>query len=164
MVTVAFVDQQERKRIIQEYVRERLRAEAKGPRGTQAQLAKDLGIEPPHLSNMIQPVPTRSPGEDVRAAAAAHWGLTMAQLEALALGEEAAIVEIEAPAADPRITAWIRAGRFPAWVASAVGQSYGGLAKWSDEALALHLRNLVRAAELPVDAQEDEKPRARRKR
>jgi hypothetical protein len=40
------------------------------------------------LSNMLGASPSRQPGEDFRRKVAAHWGITYAQLEALALGEE----------------------------------------------------------------------------
>lgn len=72
------------------YVLARLREElANAPRGAQAQLAKKLGVSGAHLSNMLSPSPTRQPGEDFRRKVAAHWGISYAQLEALALGEEA---------------------------------------------------------------------------
>ncbi|MBX3229911.1 MAG: hypothetical protein KIT84_26245 [Labilithrix sp.] len=41
-----------------------------------------------HLSNMLSTTPTRQPGEDFRRKVAAHWGVSYAQLEALALGED----------------------------------------------------------------------------
>ncbi|MBX3217066.1 MAG: hypothetical protein KF850_33850 [Labilithrix sp.] len=37
---------------------------------------------------MLSSTPSRQPGEDFRRKVAAHWGVTYAQLEALALGEE----------------------------------------------------------------------------
>jgi hypothetical protein len=37
---------------------------------------------------MLSPNPSRQPGEDFRRKVAAHWGLSYAQLEAQALGEE----------------------------------------------------------------------------
>ncbi len=37
---------------------------------------------------MLSPAPTRQPGEDFRRKVAAHWGMSYAQLEALATGEE----------------------------------------------------------------------------
>jgi hypothetical protein len=37
---------------------------------------------------MLSPTPSRQPGEDFRRKVAAHWGISYAQLEALALGEE----------------------------------------------------------------------------
>jgi hypothetical protein len=37
---------------------------------------------------MLSPTPSRQPGEDFRRKVASHWGITYAQLEALALGEE----------------------------------------------------------------------------
>lgn len=74
---------------IKEYVLARLRSElANGPRGSQARLAKKLGVSGAHLSNMLSPRPSRQPGEDFRRKVAAHWGISYAQLEALALGED----------------------------------------------------------------------------
>jgi transcriptional regulator with XRE-family HTH domain len=76
-------------RRLKAYVLARLADElACAPRGAQAQLAKDLGVSGAHLSNMLSKSPSRQPGEDVRRKAAARWGLTYAQLEAIALGEE----------------------------------------------------------------------------
>ena len=37
---------------------------------------------------MLSSTPSRAPGEDFRRKVASHWGVTYAQLEALALGEE----------------------------------------------------------------------------
>lgn len=37
---------------------------------------------------MLSSTPSRQPGEDFRRKVAAHWGVTYAQLEALALGED----------------------------------------------------------------------------
>lgn len=82
-------DEQTRVQQIKSYVLSRLRDElASAPRGAQAQLAKKLGVSGAHLSNMLSAQPTRQPGEDFRRKVAAHWGLTYATLEALALGEE----------------------------------------------------------------------------
>lgn len=82
-------DEQQRVQRIKQYVLARLREElASGPRGAQAQLAKRLGVSGAHLSNMLSPNPSRQPGEDFRRKVAAHWGVTYAQLEALALGED----------------------------------------------------------------------------
>jgi hypothetical protein len=50
-------------------------------------MAKRLGVSGAHLSNMLSPTPTRQPGEDFRRKVAAHWGVSYAQLEALATGE-----------------------------------------------------------------------------
>gem|GEM_PF-1463048 len=83
-------DEQQRVQRIKEYVLARLREElACAPRGAQAQLAKKLGVSGAHLSNMLSPSPTRQPGEDFRRKVAAHWGVTYAQLESIALGEDA---------------------------------------------------------------------------
>ena len=83
------LDDQQRVQRIKQYVLTRLREEiASAPRGGQARLAKRLGVSGAHLSNMLSPSPTRQPGEDFRRKVAAHWGVSYAQLEALALGEE----------------------------------------------------------------------------
>lgn len=79
----------QRVRRIKQYVLARLREElANAPRGAQARLAKRLGVSGAHLSNMLSATPSRQPGEDFRRKVAAHWGISYAQLEALALGEE----------------------------------------------------------------------------
>jgi hypothetical protein len=79
----------QRVRRIKQYVLARLREELSlAPRGAQARLAKRLGVSGAHLSNMLSATPTRQPGEDFRRKVAAHWGVTYAQLEALALGED----------------------------------------------------------------------------
>lgn len=78
-----------RVRRIKHYVLARLREELRlAPRGAQARLAKRLGVSGAHLSNMLSTTPTRQPGEDFRRKVAAHWGVSYAQLEALALGED----------------------------------------------------------------------------
>jgi transcriptional regulator with XRE-family HTH domain len=82
-------DEQQRVQRIKLYVLMRLREElASAPRGAQAQLAKKLGVSGAHLSNMLSPSPSRQPGEDFRRKVAAHWGMSYAQLEAQALGED----------------------------------------------------------------------------
>jgi transcriptional regulator with XRE-family HTH domain len=82
-------DEQTRVQRIKQYVLARLRDEvATAPRGAQAQLAKKLGVSGAHLSNMLSTSPSRQPGEDFRRKVAAHWGVSYATLEALALGEE----------------------------------------------------------------------------
>jgi hypothetical protein len=84
------VRQSEQPRIqrIKEYVLERLREElACAPRGAQAHLAKELGVSSAHFSNMLSERPTRQPGEDLRRKAAARWGMTYGELEAVALGD-----------------------------------------------------------------------------
>jgi len=79
----------QRVRRIKQYVLARLREElGNAPRGAQARLAKRLGVSGAHLSNMLSSTPSRQPGEEFRRKVAAHWGVTYAQLEALALGEE----------------------------------------------------------------------------
>lgn len=82
-------DEHARVQRIKQYVLARLRVElAQAPRGAQARLAKKLGVSGAHLSNMLSPSPSRQPGEDFRRKVAAHWGVSYAQLEALALGED----------------------------------------------------------------------------
>ncbi len=79
----------QRVRRIKQYVLARLREElGNAPRGAQARLAKQLGVSGAHLSNMLSSTPSRQPGEEFRRKVAGHWGITYAQLEALALGEE----------------------------------------------------------------------------
>jgi transcriptional regulator with XRE-family HTH domain len=88
----------QRVRRIKQYVLARLREElADAPRGSQARLAKRLGVSGAHLSNMLSSTPSREPGEDFRRKVAAHWGVTYAQLEALALGEDVTIAPIPFP-------------------------------------------------------------------
>ena len=87
MRNVATDDQ--RVRHIKHYVLARLREElANAPRGSQARLAERLGVSGAHLSNMLSTTPSRQPGEEFRRKVAAHWGVSYAQLEALALGED----------------------------------------------------------------------------
>lgn len=88
---MAIVTRDEHSRVqrIKQYVLTRLREElAHAPRGGQAALAKSLGVSGAHLSNMLSPSPSRQPGEEFRRKAAEHWGISYADLEALALGEE----------------------------------------------------------------------------
>lgn len=82
-------DEQRRVRRLKQYVLARLREElGSAPRGAQANLAKTLGVSGAHLSNMLSSNPTRQPGEDFRRKVSAHWGMSYAELEAAALGEE----------------------------------------------------------------------------
>lgn len=83
---------------IKQYVLARLRADlADAPRGAQARLARRLGVSGAHLSNMLSRTPSRQPGEDFRRRVATHWGVSYAQLEALALGEETATPRVAGP-------------------------------------------------------------------
>lgn len=82
----------ERMKRIQAYVKKRLQAELgpDPPHGAQADLARKLGVAGPHLSNILAPKTspnTRGGGEYLQRAAAKMWGLSYAQLEALAMGE-----------------------------------------------------------------------------
>jgi len=79
-----------RVRRIKKYVIARLREDlANSPRGAQARLAKRLGVSGAHLSNMLSATPSRQPGEEFRRKVASHWGVSYAQLESIALGEDA---------------------------------------------------------------------------
>ncbi len=93
----------QRVRRIKQYVLARLREElGNAPRGAQARLAKQLGVSGAHLSNMLSSTPSRQPGEEFRRKVAAHWGITYAQLEALALGEEMPPASAAKPVIGPR--------------------------------------------------------------
>lgn len=99
----------QRVRRIKQYVLTRLREElANAPRGAQARLAKRLGVSGAHLSNMLSSTPSRQPGEDFRRKVSTHWGITYAQLEALALGEEpppSNVKSLKSDAMPPNFTA-----------------------------------------------------------
>jgi hypothetical protein len=74
---------------VRAYVVERLRGEvASRPHGGQAAIARGLGCSGPHLSNMLKQPPIAKPGIGLVRTAAARWGMTQAQLEAVACGEE----------------------------------------------------------------------------
>ena len=76
-----------RRKQMQEYVRARLRAEREAMgRGGTVDLAKALGCSNEHVSNMLHERPTRNPGEDLMRAAADRWGMSYAELEAVACG------------------------------------------------------------------------------
>ncbi len=125
-------DEQQRVQRIKEYVLARLREElACAPRGAQAQLAKKLGVSGAHLSNMLSSNPTRQPGEDFRRKVAAHWGVTYAQLEAIALGDD------DAPSSASKPISW-RSEELPANLATVLA-TY----KWMPE-LPTELRVIVR--------------------
>lgn len=83
--SVCDVTPEERLRKTKEYAIRRLQEEVrKGPRGTQASLAKTLRITTAHMTNLNS---GRSlPGEDVLPRLAEHWGVTRDELEALATG------------------------------------------------------------------------------
>ncbi|MBS2016169.1 MAG: hypothetical protein JST00_25025 [Deltaproteobacteria bacterium] len=116
---------------IKEYVLSRLRDElACAPRGAQAQLAKKLGVSGAHLSNMLSASPSRQPGEDFRRKVAAHWGISYAQLEAIAFGEDA-------PVSSKKPLSW-RSEELPANLASVL-RAYA----WTPE-LPSELRAIVR--------------------
>jgi hypothetical protein len=75
-----------KRKLIKDYVLRRLKEEIEaGPRGTKAKLSRKIGITTAHMTN-ISASGTRGIGEDVRDKLAAHWGITTAQLEALAQG------------------------------------------------------------------------------
>jgi hypothetical protein len=77
---------------------------------------------------MLSSTPSRQPGEDFRRKVASHWGVSYAQLEALAFGEE--------PALTPRIAAAAR-DLPPPNLAKAVAEY-----QWLDE-LPTELRSVV---------------------
>jgi hypothetical protein len=130
--TVVIQDERPRVQRIKAYVLARLREElASAPRGAQAQLAKKLGVSGAHLSNMLSTSPSRQPGEDFRRKVASHWGITYAQLEALALGEDT----VPASAAKP-VTA--KKEETPANLALALAEH-----RWMPE-LPRELRGVVR--------------------
>jgi len=125
-------DEHPRVQRIKEYVLARLRDElACAPRGAQAQLAKKLGVSGAHLSNMLSPSPSRQPGEDFRRKVASHWGVSYAQLEAIALGED------DAPVSSKKPMSW-RSEELPANLAAEVA-TY----QWTPE-LPSELRVVVR--------------------
>jgi len=98
-------DEQSRVQQIKHYVIVRLREElANAPRGAQARLAKQLEVSGAHLSNMLSTHPTRQPGEDFRRKVATHWGVSYAQLAALALGEEPPPSHAGAATSPPNLT------------------------------------------------------------
>lgn len=120
----------QRVRRIKQYVLARLREElANAPRGAQARLAQRLGVSGAHLSNMLSATPSRQPGEDFRRKVAAHWGVSYAQLEAIALGEDG-------PASTSKPIA--RSDALPPNLAAAISEY-----SWMEE-LPHELRELVR--------------------
>lgn len=80
---------------------------------------------------MLSASPTRQPGEDFRRKVAAHWGVSYAQLESIALGDEAPVESSRKP------MSW-RSEELPANLA-AVLATY----KWTPE-LPSELRVIVR--------------------
>ena len=121
-----------RVRRIKQYVLARLREDlANAPRGAQARLAKRLGVSGAHLSNMLSSTPSRQPGEAFRRKVASHWGVSYAQLESLALGEDA-------PSSSSKLVAGARSEAVPPNLAS-VTEEYS----WMDE-LSDDLRVVVR--------------------
>lgn len=74
---------------VQEYAISRLRAEVDAaPRGYQAKLCREMDVSSAHMSNMLSKSGVRGIGVDVAHKLAEHWGITYAQLELLASGEE----------------------------------------------------------------------------
>ena len=76
----------DRMRLIRQYIVRRLREEVRGRHGAQARLAREFGMTSAHLSNVLADNPTREPGEEFAHKAAAHWGMTYAELEEAACG------------------------------------------------------------------------------
>lgn len=78
---------EDRKRRLHAYVAARLREEL-GPRpkhGKQADLARRVGISPPHMSNILKA--KTGIGDDVRVLLEKYWGLPPGGLEHKALGD-----------------------------------------------------------------------------
>lgn len=89
LATAFHVDRDRDLERIVEYTRERLRQELNGaPHGAIAALGRKLNVSGPHISNIIAKNPTRSPGDNLRRSLAAHWGITVHELEMLALGRD----------------------------------------------------------------------------
>jgi hypothetical protein len=71
---------------IRKYIRERLIAEFKGQdRGAAAKASRDSGISRAHITNVLSE--KSSAGELVARQLAAYWGMSYAELEAVACGE-----------------------------------------------------------------------------
>jgi hypothetical protein len=88
-----------RRKMVNDYVTRRFKEEiAAGPRGTASRLARELDISTAHITNLISSK-TRQIGEEVRDKLAAHWGMTPAQLEAVATGRAAS--GVRPPIPDP---------------------------------------------------------------
>lgn len=90
----------ERIQRVKSYVQGRLVEEvSKGPRGTQARLARALKITTAHVANLTTGNPPRSqPGDEVCRKAADYWGLSFVELERLATGEvDASPVKVARP-------------------------------------------------------------------
>lgn len=69
------------RRLLAEYVRERLREECT-ERGGQAKVAKSTSFTTAHVANVIHGI--RGVGDDFLHAIAAHWGMTVPELEVAA--------------------------------------------------------------------------------
>ncbi len=70
----AVVSPDERKKIVEEWARERLREMTRDRRGAAAKLAQKLGISSAHMTNMTKDPPARGVGEDVLRKLVAEWG------------------------------------------------------------------------------------------
>ncbi len=79
----AAINRLERKRIVGDYVRERLTAEIGQSRGSALALAKQTGFSAAHISNIKDG--HRNVGDTFAMAMADYWGMTYSQMERLAL-------------------------------------------------------------------------------
>lgn len=97
---------------MQEYTVKRLRDEVRGKRSAQAALAREFKVTGAHMSNVLSDEPTRKPGEQFLRMAAAHWGMSYAELEAAACGPDAR-PDASASADPPVSTFLMRLDRLP---------------------------------------------------
>jgi len=75
----------ERKRIVGEYVRDRLIRECEGAWGKAFEISKKIGFSPAHVSNVKDG--HRNVGNSFAMAMAEYWGMTYSKLEQVALTE-----------------------------------------------------------------------------
>lgn len=93
------VSPEERERIVQEYVRRRIRAEVRGVWGAKSAIARIAGVKPAHVTNILKDPPKANPGPGMIARLAEHWGFgSYAALEAQALVEAGYHPVLPAPA------------------------------------------------------------------
>lgn len=80
-----------RRKKVYEYALKRLKEEvAAGPRGTKARLSESIGISTAHMTNLTTRTGERAIrglGEEVLDKLAAHWGMTLSQMEDIAMGK-----------------------------------------------------------------------------
>lgn len=131
----------DRMRQIRSYVVRRLRDEVRGKHGAQAKLAREFRMSTAHLSNVLADNPTREPGEEFVHLAAAHWGMTYAELEVAATGSSSPTSAPAGPDADPPIATFLmKLDRLPGlrrWIEDTrstltVSQIAAGMAAYDD--------------------------------